>query len=149
MEVTGIEIDREEARKRVEEFTARRRRQLTELDHALYKGYKALAEGLAVIDVNKAIESGGQFPDNYCPKLALARSDVQNVYFNHRIFYDGDQGNHAGEFSTWSTQSQHERNENTLFIETSQRARANNAPRVDVHRAREVLHQKPMVSPGI
>lgn len=100
MQFSGIEVDRDEARKRVEEFTARRRKRLTEMDQALYRGYKALAEGLTVIDVNKVISEGGQFEDNYCPKLALARSDLKTVYFRHSQTYENDP---RGQLTGWLT----------------------------------------------
>lgn len=104
MEVAPLEVDREEARKRVEEFTAKRRRKLTEMDQALYRGYKALAEGLTLIDVNQAIRQGGHFEDTYCPKLALARSDVETVFFNHHFTW-GDTAQHGGGYSAWSAQA--------------------------------------------
>jgi len=100
MQVATIEIDREEARKRVEEFTAKRRKKLTEMDQALYRGYKALSEGLTLIDVNQAIKAGGgHFEDNYCPKLAIARSDTTTVYFEHSFSYSEGQAEHGGRFS--------------------------------------------------
>lgn len=98
MDVASINVDRDEARKRVEEFTARRRRKLTEMDQALYRGYKALAEGLTLIDVNLAIKQGGHFKDNYCPKLALARSDIETVYFGHSFSYSEGPPEHGGRF---------------------------------------------------
>ncbi|HEY0006208.1 MAG TPA: hypothetical protein VGB17_15620 [Pyrinomonadaceae bacterium] len=102
MEVPTIGVDRNEARKRVEEFTARRRRNLTELDRALFKGYKALSEGLSLIDVNQAIKMGGQFDDNYCPKIAIARADLKTIYFDHRLTYEeSPQGQLGGLFTAW------------------------------------------------
>ncbi len=103
MEVAAIEVDREEARKRVEEFTAKRRRKLTEMDQALYRGYKALAEGLTLIDVNKAIQQGGHFEDNYGPKLAIVRSDIERVYLDHQFRYEGnDPAHHNVRFLAWN-----------------------------------------------
>lgn len=103
MEVPTISIDREEARRRVEAFTSRRRRNLTEMDRALYRGYKALAEGLALIDVNQAVKQGGQFEENHCPRIALARADLKTVFFDHRVDYsDGDSRRLAGIFCAWS-----------------------------------------------
>ncbi len=102
MQVPTIEVDRDQARKRVEEFTARRRRKLTEMDRALFRGYKALAEGLTLIDVNQAIKQGGHFEKNYCPKLAIARSDLQRVYFDHRFAYeDNRKALHGGRYCAW------------------------------------------------
>lgn len=110
MQVPTIEVDREEARKRVEEFTAKRRKKLTEMDHALFRGYKALAEGLTLIDVNQAIKQGGHFEDNYCPKLALARSDVETVYFNHHWHYYGKPiPFHGGDYAAFSSRETPER----------------------------------------
>jgi hypothetical protein len=100
VEVPTISVDREEARKRVEAFTATKRRQLTEADRALYRGYKALAEGLAVIDVNEAVKQGGQFDGNHCPRLALARADLKTVYFSHMMTYAEDP---AGKLGGWLT----------------------------------------------
>jgi hypothetical protein len=123
MQVTGIEIDREEARKRVEEFTAQRRRTLTEMDRALYRGYKALAEGLTLIDVNKAIKEAGHFEGNYCPKLAIARSDVETVFFDHRFGYDDKSPTDGGQFCAWRwNQAGSERGE--LYNRTQEEAKA-------------------------
>jgi len=102
MEVATIQIDREEARKRVEEFTAKRRKKLTEMDQALFRGYKALAEGLTLIDVNEAVRQGGYFEENYCPKLAIARSDVETVYFNHRFDWSDTPPKHGGNYIAWN-----------------------------------------------
>jgi hypothetical protein len=103
MDIATINIDRDEARRRVEAFTARRRRALTEMDKVLYRGYKALAEGLAVIDVNDAIKRGGQFDSNHCPKLALARADLETIFFEHTMTYENDsqRGEMQGRFSAW------------------------------------------------
>lgn len=90
MNVPTIDVDRDEARKKVEEFTARRRRNLTEMDKALYKGYKALAEGLALIDVNEAVRQGGVFEDTGLPKIALSRPDFKVCYCRFsRAYPDG------------------------------------------------------------
>src|SRR5258705_3305813 len=103
MQVSGIEIDREEARKRVEEFTSHRRRKLTEMDRALFAGYKALSEGLTLIDVNHAIKQGGHFENNFCPKLAIARSDLETIHFDHRFSYlNNNVAEHGGEFCAWN-----------------------------------------------
>jgi hypothetical protein len=102
MQVSPIEIDREEARKRVEEFTAKRRRRLTEMDQALFRGYKALPEGLTLIDVNQAIKEGGHFENNYCPRLAIARSDLDVIHFRHHFSWDSEQKPmHGGEYIPW------------------------------------------------
>ncbi|HEY0545292.1 MAG TPA: hypothetical protein VGC91_07960 [Pyrinomonadaceae bacterium] len=106
MEFSSLEVDRDEARKRVEAFTSRQRKNLTEMDRALYRGYKALAEGLAVIDVNEAIRRGGQFPDNHCPKLALARADLETIFFEHTMTYASvPQGEMEGRFKAWERPS--------------------------------------------
>lgn len=102
MEVQAIEVDREEARKRVEEFTAKRRRSLTEMDKALFRGYKALAEGLTLIDINRAIRNGGYFEENFCPKLAIARSDLKIIKFHHRFeWVNPGPPKHGGFFNAW------------------------------------------------
>lgn len=102
MEVPTISIDREEARRRVQEFTAKRRRKLTEMDHALMKGYRAMAEGLALIDVNEAVKQGGQFEGNNCPHIALARADLKTLYFDHTMVYDDEDARRlAGIFCAW------------------------------------------------
>jgi hypothetical protein len=100
VDVPTMTIDREEARKRVEAFTSRRRRNLTEMDRALYRSYKALAEGLALIDVNKAVQQGGQFEENHCPRIALARADLKTLYFSHMMTYAEDP---AGQLGGWFT----------------------------------------------
>lgn len=102
MHVPMIEIDREEARKRVKEFTARRRKKLTALDRALVKSYKALSKGLTLVDVNEAIKQGGQFDSNHCPKIALSRADLQTLFFEHSHSYANDpRGQLAGRFTAW------------------------------------------------
>jgi hypothetical protein len=107
MEVESIAVDREEARKRVEEFTARRRKKLTEMDHALYKGYKALAEGLLVIDVDKMIKAGEFFEDNFCPKLAIARADLKEIFYHHSTSYATQPPCFQGEFIAWDEWDSH------------------------------------------
>lgn len=106
MEVPTIEIDREEARKRVLDYTANRRKKLTEADRALMQGYRALSEGLTLIDVNAAIKAGGQFDRTYCPKLALARADVKTCFFHHgREYLSSAIASHdllVGAFSAWN-----------------------------------------------
>lgn len=102
MEVAGMNIDRDAARQKVEQFTAGRRKHLTEMDRALYAGYKAMAEGLTVIDVNHAIKAGGHFEDTYCPKLAIARADLELIWWDHQFRYnDGDRPLHGGSFNAW------------------------------------------------
>jgi len=131
MEVATIEVDREEARKRVAEFTANRRKKLTEMDQALYRGYRALAEGLTLVDVNEAIRKGGHFPNTYCPKLAIARADLPTVYFDHRFSYERDIINHGGEFAAWRWHDP--RNKENEFYKLAQTvAQTRNAAPVDV-----------------
>lgn len=90
MEVPTMTIDREEARKRVQEFTAKRRRNLTEMDRALMRGFQAASEGLALVDVNEAVRTGGVFEETGLPKIALSRPD-QKVCFHkfNREYPDG------------------------------------------------------------
>lgn len=103
MEVPTISVDPEEARQRVAEFTARQRRKLTDLDKALYRGFKALTEGLTLIDVNEAIKAGGQFEGNHCPRIALARADLKTQFFEHSMNYAlSPRGQLAGSFEAWS-----------------------------------------------
>jgi hypothetical protein len=88
VEVPNLQdVDRDEARRRVQEFTAHRRRNLTEMDKALMKGYRALSEGLAIVDVNDAIKAGGVFAENGLPRLALSRPDFTTCYVSVRPVY--------------------------------------------------------------
>lgn len=103
MDVPTIEMTAEQAREKVREFTARRRRTLTELDHSLYRGYKALSEGLRVIDADEAIRRSGVFPENYCPKIAMARADLEEVFLNHQHHHvEGQEPDHQVGFKPWS-----------------------------------------------
>jgi hypothetical protein len=131
MEVQALEIDREEARKRVEEFTAKRRRNLTEMDRALFRGYKALAEGLTLIDVNHAIKQGGHFENNYCPKLAIARSDLETIHFDHRFSYDnaGQKPAHGGRFCAWEWSRS---DKGSFYTQVFEEARATETKVMDV-----------------
>lgn len=132
MEVAAIEVDREEARKRVQEFTAKRRKRLTEMDQALFRGYKALAEGLTLIDINKAIRDGGYFGENYCPKLAIARSDIERIYFDHRFTWDSGAAQHGGRYCAWRwTDPASVLAENPLYVEASRVADAAQRSRVE------------------
>jgi hypothetical protein len=103
MEVPAIEIDRDAARVKLQEFTSKRRRNLTEMDRALMRSYKALSEGLAIIDVNQAVKMGGQFEDNHCPKIAIARADLTTIFFKHSRTYEGDgvTSELTGSFEAW------------------------------------------------
>jgi hypothetical protein len=88
MEVPTIQdVDRDEARRRLQEFTARRRGSLTEMDRALQKGYRALSKGLSIIDVNDAIKAGGVFAENGLPRLALSRPEFITCYVQVRAVY--------------------------------------------------------------
>lgn len=98
MNVPLIDIDREAARVKVQEFTAKKRKQLTEMDRALLKGYRALSEGLTLIDVNNAVKRGGVFEETGLPKIALARPDAEVCVFNFQSTYRRDEKEWYGQF---------------------------------------------------
>jgi hypothetical protein len=98
MEITTIGITQDEAAEKLNAYTSAQRKRLTELDRALYSGYKAIAEGLPVIDINEAIKQAGVFEDQWTPKIAIARADAERLYFD-RTF---ESSLLTGRFQTWA-----------------------------------------------
>ena len=78
MNVTTMEMDPDQAKAKLKEY----RRELHHAADATYEsiaaGYKAMAQGLRLLDIRQAIDEGGFFDDGW-PRLAVARADRREV----------------------------------------------------------------------
>lgn len=84
MELTTIEMPREEAQAKFEEYRASVKIRHDREDEMIMRGYKALAKGQQIIDLGATVQAGGgdRIPsrwhrqeDMWVPKLAAMRAD--------------------------------------------------------------------------
>lgn len=75
MNVTTIEMARQEARKHFQEYRQAVKETKRKEDVALMRGYRALANGQTLIDVGQAI-SGAGVNERGQPRLAICRADA-------------------------------------------------------------------------
>ena len=68
MEVASIDVDREEARKRVEEFTANRRKKLTEMDKGALPRIQGARRGADSGRRERRHQEGRAFPRHVLPE---------------------------------------------------------------------------------
>lgn len=78
MNVPTITMDPDQAKAKLKAYRRELHHGADETYQAAADGYKALAQGLPLIDINQAIEAGGFFPEGY-PRLAIARADRKVV----------------------------------------------------------------------
>src|SRR5688500_6094821 len=80
MNVSTIEIPKEEALSKLAEYRRLNRRQIQPEDAQLRQLYQKVSKGARVIDINEAFRSTGlnEFDQ---PKLAIARADWRTVFF--------------------------------------------------------------------
>jgi hypothetical protein len=78
-----ITMERDSAAARLEEYeqaASKNPRAMHDLDRQIMAGYKALAQGHRLVDVNEAIKHGGMNLAGL-PKLAIARAHVQECHW--------------------------------------------------------------------
>jgi len=78
MNVPTMTMDPAKAKARLKAYRAELHHEADATYQAAADGYKALAAGLPLIDINQAIAAGGYFPNGY-PQLAIARADQKSV----------------------------------------------------------------------
>jgi hypothetical protein len=78
MNLTTLEIPRDEAKARLDEYQALLEVERTAEDEAIAAGYRAASRGLPVVLLSQVFERGGWF-DNGLPRLAIARADATTV----------------------------------------------------------------------
>lgn len=93
MDLTTIPIDRDEARAKLDEYSAMLRGERTAEDEAIAMGYRAAARGLQVISLPRTVAAGG-WHDNGMPRIAIVRADAAEVFarwhYTDLVFADRD-----------------------------------------------------------
>jgi len=75
MHFATLDVDTEQAKARLAEYTAALRDERNVEDEAIAAAYRAAARGLPIISLSAAIAGGGFF-DNGLPRIAVARADA-------------------------------------------------------------------------
>jgi hypothetical protein len=83
MNIPTIEMPTEEAQAKYDEFRDVLMKNATNEERILKRGYRALAKGKKIIDLDDVMKNAGQ-DDNGFPKLAISRADGEFVYFQQR-----------------------------------------------------------------
>lgn len=81
MNVPTITMDREQARDAYREYRAACRNNPSEADRVVMMGYKAMAQGRAIIDLVQAMQAGG-LDEQGRPKLAVGRASWEWIGFD-------------------------------------------------------------------
>lgn len=93
MDLSTIEIGKDEAKAKLDEYTRTVHEERTAEDDAIAAGYRAAARGHAVISLSRTVASGG-FHGNSLPKIAVVRADATQCFArwsgNDVIFADRD-----------------------------------------------------------
>jgi hypothetical protein len=79
MQLDTIEIDRDEAKARLDEYTESLKHDRNSEDEAIARAYRAAARGLPIIRLSEAIHAGGYFTKGL-PRLAIARADASRCW---------------------------------------------------------------------
>lgn len=93
MTLEKITMDHDDARARYEAYLAMPEAKRTPEDVAAMRGFKALADGKELLDLDKAMADAGVGADRM-PRLAIARADQASVRFSPNRLAGG------GEFTT-------------------------------------------------
>jgi len=75
MQLDTIEIDQDEAKARLNEYTESLKHDRNSEDEAIVRAYRAAARGMPIIRLSEVIHAGGYFDDGL-PRLAIARADA-------------------------------------------------------------------------
>jgi hypothetical protein len=95
MDLATLDIDVEQAKAGLKEYTTLIEAERTAEDNAIVSAYRAAARGLSVISLSAAITAGGFF-ENGLPRIAVCRADARTClvqrswYGNELTFYDQD-----------------------------------------------------------
>lgn len=79
MDLATIEVDREEAKAKLDEYRGRLGDERSAEDDAIAQAYRAVARGHTVISLPDAIAAGGHFPSGL-PRIAVVRADAQECF---------------------------------------------------------------------
>jgi len=79
MDLATLEIDVEQAKAGLEEYTKQIVGERSREDEAIATAYRAAARGLPIISLKRAIAAGGWF-DNGLPRIAVCRADAQHCH---------------------------------------------------------------------
>lgn len=79
MDLTTLEMSKEEAAERLRHYEKQVQEERTVEDEAIRAGYRAAARGLPVIQLSKCIEAGGFF-DTGLPRIAICRATATNCW---------------------------------------------------------------------
>lgn len=79
MELSTIQMPKEQAEERLKAYKAMLATERTDQDRRIQRGYETLARGLTIIELSKSIHAGGYF-DNGLPKIAIGRADSQDCW---------------------------------------------------------------------
>jgi hypothetical protein len=88
MNVTTIEMTRDAARQKFEEYRGALRRRADATDKTLMRTYKQLAEGRQVLELAAVMREGG-VDHLHRPQLAIARADATHVMYKRRDWLQG------------------------------------------------------------
>lgn len=80
MNVTTIQVDKEEALKKYKEYLEAEKKTKSREYSAARRAYRALSKGLKVIDIYDAFKRTGLKTDGN-PKLAIVRADAKEAFF--------------------------------------------------------------------
>lgn len=93
MDLATIEVGKDEALAKLEEYTRAVYAERTAEDDAIAAAYRAASRGLPVIDLPRSVASAG-FHDNSLPRMAVIRADATECFArwsgNDLIFADRD-----------------------------------------------------------
>lgn len=92
MNLSTIEMPKDEARERLAEYEAALKLERNAQDEALAMGYRALARGLPLIRLSESVAAGGYF-ENGLPRIAVIRATEAECYVrwsgDSLVFNDG------------------------------------------------------------
>ena len=105
MNLSTIEIPRDEARARLAEYEAAIRQERSAQDEAIAMGYRAAARGLPIIRLSETVAAGGFF-DSGLPRIAVVRATERECYA-HRdgrtiVYNDGVSQNRGALVGAWT-----------------------------------------------
>ncbi len=98
MNVPTIEVSKQEALIKIEDYKSLNQSQKTREDERLLSLYKAVSNGARVINVANAFKLTG-LNEKGQPKLAISRADFKDVWFHPRRALNGFSGTATGAFS--------------------------------------------------